>query len=494
MALENIIKKTGKFIAKNAIIPLSFLCLTQSASALFEKNPIIMPLGSAITYRIQTSQGYKFPGDSIEATMTPDSRPFQNVRGQYQFVPVGSSLTNAWTDAPVIQSNDSYKMQLDPTQPGNYYFQFKVNSGTRETQTTPVKVPVYMNESQSDQALSEAITEIGVIPVGSALEDTITDKWTNQSSLGYTSDAVVAVKNTTKRAASNPRALYYIDVQGSELDAINFTKKNALNANGEGYIHIGPVQSKDEIKQQINSEKNLSWPQVASISTGYAVSAKAGDIFNGENTDFTITSTGANGAEVSVKTPSGSYGAYESLSKSGSNFTKNITTSEYGDHKAKFRLSLDRTVMNEVIDVADEATSSVYMNKSDLYAIIEQAIKEVAIADVAKEQDYYETGKDPTLVAENEIMSYWVNANSLGYNNDTILGIKKGSIRGPPSYQGYQVIDFKCSNSENYDPVKYDVIHNQQHNGYSLENPVKSKDEIKQVLLQKKSDGWDIIP
>ena len=127
MTLESIIKKTGKYLAKKAIIPLSFLCLAQPSQALFEKNPIIMPLGSVIEYSVQASQGTKFSGDSIEASFIPEDKPYQNIRGQYQLVEKGNSLTGAWIDKSLTESNGEYKIQLDLSQtsaPGDYYFRF----------------------------------------------------------------------------------------------------------------------------------------------------------------------------------------------------------------------------------------------------------------------------------------------------------------------------------------------------------------------------------
>ena len=485
MNLENIIKKAGKFIAKKAILPLSFVLMTQSASALFEKNPIIMPLGSAISYSVQASQGTKYSGDSIEATMTPDDKPYQNVKGQYQFVAKGDSLTGTWTDQNITESNGSYKMQLDSTQPGDYYFKFKMNSGSRETETDSVKVPVYMNEIQSDQALAEAIDEIGVKNVNTALENEITDKWENQSSLGYTSDAVIAVKNTSKRSSANPRALYYVDVKGSNSDVETPGKKTNLNANGEGCIYIQPVQSKDELKQILQQEKSSAWPQIGSISSGYTISTSSGYIFSGDNTSFSIASN-ANGAEIAVKKPTDSnYSAYEALTKSGSSFTKTQVTSGPGDYNAKFRLSLDRTVMNEVIESSQVATSKVYMNEAESDAALEQAVKEVGL----------NSNSDPLLIPNNEIRQYWTNTDGAGTGNieDIVLLIKKDPpIRGPPTYSGYYGVNVKGYTSDTYNPA-VKTAYNISHEGYIFIDPVQSKDEIKNRLLQEKSNGWPEI-
>jgi hypothetical protein len=355
--LENIIKSGIETIKKNSrkAILLSSLAL---APFFVGCDKLQHPLSPQIQGTVQQTAG-AYCGSSSQFTYTPLQTPCNSV--DYRVYMPGASAWGAWQQLQDSDNDGKFAVSLNSSNPGDGLIQFCANG----KEDSPITFKYYMNESQSDQALSEAITEIGVIPVGSALEDAITDKWDNQNSLGYVSDAVVAVKNTSKRSASNPRALYYVDVQGSDTDIMNLSKKVALNANGEGYLHIDPVQSKQEIKQQIESEKNLSWPQIASISTGYTLSTKPGDIFNGEGTYFKITSANANAADVSVKTPSGSYGAYEALTKSGSDFTKNLTSAEYGDYKAKFRLSLDRTVMNEVVDVADEATSKVYMNEAD---------------------------------------------------------------------------------------------------------------------------------
>jgi hypothetical protein len=486
--LENIIKSGIETIKKNSrkAILLSSLAL---APFFVGCDKLQHPLSPQIQGTVQQTAG-AYCGSSSQFTYTPLQTPCNSV--DYRVYMPGAG---AWSEYQAIQadSDGKFKVALNSSNPGDGLIQFCANG----KEDSPITFKYYMNESQSDQALSEAITEIGVIPVGSALEDAITDKWDNQNSLGYTSDAVIAVKNTSKRSASNPRALYYVDVQGSDTDIMNLSKKVALNANGEGYLHIDPVQSKQEIKQQIESEKNLSWPQIANISTGYTLSTKPGDIFNGEGTYFKITSANANAADVSVKTPSGSYGAYEALSKSGSDFTKSITaTSEYGDYKAKFRLSLDRTVMNEVVDVADEATSKVFMNEVDSDAALERVAKKIGISGMAHDQSYLDSGKDPTTVADNNIMGYWgPNRNVIGYMNDIVLSIKKSEpIRGAPEYEGYYLIDIKGSASETYDSAKKSAI-NGTSNGYIFMNPLQKDEDIENRLIQEKNSSWpEIVP
>ena len=477
MNLENIIKKAGKFIAKKAILPLSFVLMTQSASALFEKNPIIMPLGSAISYSVQASQGTKYSGDSIEATMTPDDKPYQNVKGQYQFVAKGDSLTGTWTDQNITESNGSYKMQLDSTQPGDYYFKFKMNSGSRETETDSVKVPVYMNEIQSDQALAEAIDEIGVKNVNTALENEITDKWENQSSLGYTSDAVIAVKNTSKRSSANPRALYYVDVKGSNSDVETPGKKTNLNANGEGCIYIQPVQSKDELKQILQQEKSSAWPQIGSISSGYTISTSSGYIFSGDNTSFSIASN-ANGAEIAVKKPTDSnYSAYEALTKSGSSFTKTQVTSGPGDYNAKFRLSLDRTVMNEVIESSQVATSKVYMNEAESDAALNSIITPMVKAGSTTNYDITNAdfnfsevfGAPPHLYTDDvEVTVY--DSNVVGNQRATIIDVQ-GSASD--TYNSQKKTDADASN------IVYKYI-----------SPVSSQTDLENKVNEIKNNHW----
>jgi len=477
--LEDTIKKGIETIKKNSrkAILLSSLAL---APFFVGCDKLQHPLSPQINSGVTQSAGNHFCGNPTQFTLMPTQLPCNDV--QYRTYMPGASAWGAWQQLQDSDNDGKFVVALNSSNPGDGLVQFAVNG----KENSPITFKYYMNESQSDQALSEAITEIGVIPVGSALEDAITDKWDNQSSLGYVSDAVVAVKNTSKRSASNPRALYYIDVQGSDTDIMNLSKKVALNANGEGYLHIDPVQSKQEIKQQIESEKNLSWPQIANISTGYTLSTKPGDIFNGEGTYFKITSANANAADVSVKTPSGSYGAYEALTKSGNDFTKSITaTSEYGDYKAKFRLSLDRTVMNEVVDVADEATSKVYMNEADSDAALEQVVTEIGI----------NSNSDPLQVPNNDVMAYWMNndGTGTGHIEDVVLRIKKDPpTRGPPLYCGYYGVNVQGSTSDTYDS-SIKTAYNNNHSGYIFIGPVKSKDEIKQRLSQEKSDGWPEI-
>jgi hypothetical protein len=478
--IENIksIKKTAKNTALIFTLGAGLACFTGC-------DKLQHPLSPQIQGTVQQTAG-AYCGNQSQFAYTPLQTPCNAV--DYRVCMPGAG---AWSEYQTIQadSDGKFKVTLNSSNPGDGLIQFCANG----KEDSPITFKYYMNESQSDQALSEAITEIGVVPVSSALEDAITDKWCNQSSLGYTSDAVVAVKSTAKRSASNPRALYYIDVQGSDTDTMSLSKKVALNANGEGYIHIGPVQSKDEIKQAINSEKSLSWPEISNISTGYTISTKSGDIFNGEATYFQITSAGANAADISVKTPSGSYGAYEALTKSGNDFKKNLTTSEYGDHKAKFRLSLDRTVMNEVFDVADEATSSVFMNDSQALQALEDAIKEVGISGIIKDNHYHLAGGDPTTVAENEIMCYWMNLDDMGYHFDALIGVKCDRIYGPPSYEGGYYIDIKSNSNKTFSQTKKDTVNNTSNAGYVLWGPVQSKEEIKQLLINEKSTNWSQI-
>lgn len=487
MALESIIKHGIEKIKKNSrkAALLSAIAIAPFITGCDKlQHPLMPNINSAVT---QDSASYHFCGQNTQYSVMPTQTPCSDV--SYRTCMPGSG---AWSEYQSLQDSDNdgkYNATVNSSNPGDGLIQFMVNG----KESDPITFKYYMNHSQVISALTTAVNELGVIPVGSASESDITDAFYDTASSGYTSDAVIAVKNTSKRSSSNPKAIYHINIQDSAFDT-NLTRRSNINAKGDGDLEILPVQSKDEIKSALQLEKTSDWMQASNPYSSFSLS-QSGDVFSGENITFTGSSD-ADSIDVAVQGPNdASYGAYEAMTKSGSSFSKSKSTNAYGSWKAKAKVSVNRDVMTESFDSSAEKTVPVYMNGADILAMLPQIATEVGISGISKGIFYYTKGGNPTTVNENEIMTYDTNFDD-GVNGvtDFIVGVKKDNpIRGPPSYEGFYYFDFKKASGQTINTTKESSI-NSLNEGYEFKStPSLSKDDLKNFILTYKNASWPEI-
>lgn len=263
MKLENIISKIGKCVASGMLIAMPFVSACQNSN-------VINPLAPEISNAVYQNSGTKFSGDTITAGITPTEKPYQKVEGRTQ------RPTEDWSNYQELTDSDNdgnYDLSLSSTPyPGDYNFQFRTQTGNRQTESDIVTVPVYMNEEQSDSALEQAIQEINVhpelvgtpAPVPTAETKGLIKAYEINSNYGTRNyDGIIYI-----HCGNGPfyTEMYFMNVKGFNSDGMSQADIDNVKP-PYGVLEIGPVKIKDEIKDAILTEKNIttphSWPQLA---------------------------------------------------------------------------------------------------------------------------------------------------------------------------------------------------------------------------------------
>jgi len=212
------------------------------------------------------------------------------------------------------------------------------------------------------------------------------------------------------------------------------------------------------------------------------VSRSADYNFSGETIQASITPTERpyQKVEVAVQKPGDAdFSAYETLIGNGT-YTKNLTTSTYGNYKFKFHIVSDKngTASENIVEVP------VYMNEAESDAALEQAINEI--------------GVNAATTTKGEIKDYDINNKKFGpsFNLKGEPVYSDGRIdircRGPPTYVGFYYIYIKSSRNDD-PPSNIELDGLSPPDGNIKSSPIMSKDEIKSRILQEKNANWSQI-
>jgi hypothetical protein len=248
--------------------------LVFAASGLTGCGDILDPLGTKINGVTTAPSSYVFSGQNAEVKFKPTGKPYQKVEGTYHNP--GEDYC-CWQELTDDDGDGEYNLNISSTpSPGDYKAKFKTTCGLTSKESDEETIPVYMNESQSDSALEEAVQEMGIANMAhdqyyfqsggdptTISENEIMSEWgPNFVDIGEEFDIMLGMKCDRARGPPTYEGLYYIDIKGSNNETFNQAKKDKVNGNYNGYLFLDPVKSVDDIKTRLQEEKDDSWPQV----------------------------------------------------------------------------------------------------------------------------------------------------------------------------------------------------------------------------------------
>ncbi len=401
MKFEKMINNAKKGISIGLISFLPFLTSC---------DKIKRPLGLIVDSIVNTSKEVNFKGDTLETTITPTAKPYEGVR-----VKVYSPNNTNGEEWEELLNNGAGKhiKRIIADKTGKYSLNIQVKTADSwNDQDTFPHFNVFMNEQDIDSILPEVIEEIGVNRNGLSTvpENEITDYHINHNSQGYETDCFLFVKKNSKQGT------YHIDIQGSENDSSNLNKKTFVNNLKEGYKHSKQVMTRNEIKKVISDEKSAGWPDLNPQSITYTITKSQGLKFSGENIFSAVAfSSNVERVENAIKEPGQSYSVYEEVIKTGNEYKKEITTSNFGNYFLKYKYK-ERDIFQFVY--VPEETIPVNMNEQQSDNILYNKCLSLKVSSA--------TAQDGQIIDVQKNLNVVVGGNL--YNNDVRLLVKENNL------------------------------------------------------------------
>jgi len=181
--------------------------------------------------------------------------------------------------------------------------------------------------------------------------------------------------------------------------------------------------------------------------------------------------------EAQSKAPNGNYGPLETLTSDNGEFTKSFATSTYGDYKVNFEID---PVKGEPF--SEEEIVGVYMNEIE---------GDNALRDVLASMT------NSSSAVDFDILRFEINRTNAFGGGEVVDGVVTYRLNDTPGNERYYGIDLSGDASDVFSQTKKDNINNSGgpppsgwKNGYLHLGNKKSKQGIKNRILQEKTAGW----
>lgn len=242
-----LLDKIGKGLKKGFLISFSSLFL------FFSCQNLPNPLGTKIDYILEKSEGYKFTGDTIEASITPLEKQYTRIEVKHQRP---NQDFSAYEE--LKSQNNKYPKTINTKTYGDYFFKFRIKSGETFTETEVVKISGYMNEAQLREKFDEILAPM--LKPGSTNDFDVIgyDINLNQIRNGvlYNDDANIVIYDSN---VGGNRRRYVIEGQGDINDIYSQKKYDDAKAVNVSYDHRIPKEVLN-LKKIILDLKAKGWP------------------------------------------------------------------------------------------------------------------------------------------------------------------------------------------------------------------------------------------